>query len=108
VLANKQDIGGAQSAAEIREARHASCPILRYAPLTRPQALDLDGIKSHTWRIMSCSAVTGHNLVAGLDWVVGDVAGRLYYSSTVSPLEPRGEPATGAAVEEQRAPGITA
>jgi ADP-ribosylation factor-like protein 2 len=31
---------------------------------------------------MSCSAVTGENLTAGLDWVVGDVAGRLYYSST--------------------------
>ena len=30
---------------------------------------------------MPCSAVTGENLVKGLDWVVDDVAGRLYYST---------------------------
>lgn len=28
--------------------------------------------------------MTGYNLIAGLDWVVGDVAGRLYYSSTTT------------------------
>jgi ADP-ribosylation factor-like protein 2 len=47
----------------------------------RIQALDLTSIKSHNWTIMSCSAVTGYNLVEGLDWVVSDVAGRLYYST---------------------------
>ncbi len=26
--------------------------------------------------------MTGQNLVEGLDWVVGEVASRLYYSST--------------------------
>jgi ADP-ribosylation factor-like protein 2 len=46
------------------------------------QALDLPGIKSHNWKIWSCSAVTGLNLIQGLDWVVEDVAHRLYYSST--------------------------
>jgi len=46
------------------------------------QALDLPGIKSHNWKIWPCSAVTGLNLIQGLDWVVEDVAHRLYYSST--------------------------
>ncbi|KZT20632.1 GTP-binding protein [Neolentinus lepideus HHB14362 ss-1] len=64
VFANKQDIHGSMSDAEISK------------------ALDLDSIRSHNWRIWPCSAVTGNNLVTGLDWVVNDVAGRLYYSST--------------------------
>ncbi|KAJ3570160.1 hypothetical protein NP233_g4592 [Leucocoprinus birnbaumii] len=63
VFANKQDLQGSMTDAEIR------------------QALELDSIKSHNWRIWPCSAVTGENLVSGLDWVVNDVAGRLYYSA---------------------------
>jgi hypothetical protein len=69
--------------AEIRDVR--SIPSL-WGDTTKPthsQALDLQGIKSHTWRIMPCSAVTGFNLIEGLDWVVDEVAGRLYYSSTI-------------------------
>ncbi|KAJ8595055.1 ARF/SAR superfamily [Rhizopogon salebrosus TDB-379] len=64
VLANKQDINGSMLDLEISE------------------ALDLPGIKSHNWKIWPCSAVTGLNLIEGLDWVVEDVAHRLYYSST--------------------------
>ncbi|KIJ19789.1 hypothetical protein PAXINDRAFT_166016 [Paxillus involutus ATCC 200175] len=63
VFANKQDIQGSMTDKEIRE------------------LLDLPGIKSHHWKIWPCSAVTGQNLVAGLDWIVEDVAHRLYYSS---------------------------
>ncbi|KAI9063503.1 GTP-binding protein [Trametes sanguinea] len=66
IFANKQDIQGSMSSAEIRN------------------ALDLQSIKSHHWRILPCSAVTGQNLVEGLDWVVEDVANRLYYSTTAS------------------------
>ncbi|KIJ70627.1 hypothetical protein HYDPIDRAFT_79188 [Hydnomerulius pinastri MD-312] len=66
VFANKQDIQGSMTDKEIR------------------QLLDLPGIKSHHWKIWPCSAVTGLNLVAGLDWIVEDVAHRLYYSSTTS------------------------
>ncbi|EJD00815.1 GTP-binding protein [Fomitiporia mediterranea MF3/22] len=74
IFANKQDIDGAMSESEIRD------------------ALDLPSIRSHNWRIWSCSAMSGLNLVEGLDWAVGDVAQRLYYSSTVvQPL--RKEPA---------------
>ncbi|KAG6918498.1 ADP-ribosylation factor-like protein 2 [Tephrocybe rancida] len=67
VFANKQDLHGSLSAAEIE------------------QALDLGVITTHHWTIWSCSAVTGANIVEGLDWVVGDVATRLYYSSTAPP-----------------------
>ncbi|KAL4082159.1 ADP-ribosylation factor family-domain-containing protein [Scleroderma yunnanense] len=56
VFANKQDIQGSMSDKEIRN------------------LLDLPGIKSHHWKIWPCSAVTGQNLVSGLDWVVEDVA----------------------------------
>lgn len=45
------------------------------------QGLDLQSIKSHQWRILTCSAMTGQNLVEGLDWVVTDIASRLYYST---------------------------
>jgi len=46
-----------------------------------PKALDLPAIKSHQWSIIPCSAVTGYNLMEGLNWVVGEVASRLYYST---------------------------
>ena len=45
------------------------------------KVLNLPGIKSHQWSIVSCSAVTGHNLLEGLNWVVGEIASRLYYST---------------------------
>ncbi|ORX78908.1 Arf-domain-containing protein, partial [Basidiobolus meristosporus CBS 931.73] len=41
VLANKQDLAGALTEQEIRE------------------ALDLDSIQAHHWAILTCSAVTG-------------------------------------------------
>jgi len=63
VFANKQDIQGSMTDNEIE------------------QALDLPAIKSHQWSIIPCSAVTGYNLMKGLDWVVGEVASRLYYNT---------------------------
>ncbi|RXW24240.1 hypothetical protein EST38_g1623 [Candolleomyces aberdarensis] len=65
IFANKQDLPGSMTEAQIQE------------------VLDLPSIKSHHWTIWPCSAVTGENLVSGLDWVVNDAANRLYYSSTV-------------------------
>lgn len=56
--------------------------IINNCHLCPSQALDLRSIKTHNWKIWSCSAITGDNLVHGLDWVVNDIAGRLYYSST--------------------------
>jgi ADP-ribosylation factor-like protein 2 len=45
------------------------------------QVLELSTITTHRHRIQPCSAFTGENLVTGLDWLVGDVAARIYYGS---------------------------
>ncbi|KAF5390438.1 hypothetical protein D9757_005220 [Collybiopsis confluens] len=66
IFANKRDLQGSMDDSQIQD------------------GLDLPSIKTHHWKILSCSAVTGENLVQGLDWVVDDVARRLYYSSTAS------------------------
>jgi ADP-ribosylation factor-like protein 2 len=34
--------------------------------------------KSRHWRIVGCSAVTGDGLLQGFDWLVQDVASRIY------------------------------
>ncbi|CAO3696894.1 unnamed protein product [Umbelopsis ramanniana] len=60
VFANKQDIPSAMTDLQLKE------------------ALDLDSIKSHHWSIQACSAVTGENLLQGMDWVVEDIASRIY------------------------------
>ncbi len=60
VFANKQDIVGACSLQEIRT------------------LLDLDSIHKHHWTVMPCSALTGQNLLEGIDWLVNDVAQRLF------------------------------
>lgn len=46
------------------------------------QGLDLPGIKSHKWAIHSCSAVTGSGLDGGMDWMISEVAGRLYWNAS--------------------------
>jgi ADP-ribosylation factor-like protein 2 len=65
VFANKQDLPGAFSHADIAK------------------ALELDkvcGEKRH-WKIVSCSAVTGEGLIAGIDYVVEDIASRIFMMS---------------------------
>jgi len=74
VFANKQDIAGSLTDTEIRD------------------ALDLSNIRSHNWTIWPCSAVTGDNLITGLDWAVDDVARRIYYSSTTPAFVPTPAP----------------
>jgi ADP-ribosylation factor-like protein 2 len=61
VFANKQDIHGAMNGEEIQK------------------RLQLDKITLQSWRIQPCSAVTGSNLLAGLDWAVKDVGKRIYF-----------------------------
>ena len=34
--------------------------------------------KSRHWQIKSCSAVTGDGLVDGIDWMVNDIASRVF------------------------------
>lgn len=51
LYANKQDIKGSMSSAEIS------------------QQLNLTSIKDHEWHIQACCALTGEGLYAGLEWI---------------------------------------
>ncbi len=65
ILSNKQDLAGALGSDEIAE------------------ALGLHGeafAKRH-WKILPCSAFTGEGLVEGMDWVVDDIASRVFMGS---------------------------
>eukprot|EP00250_Pteridium_aquilinum_P004149 c14379_g1_i1 orf=169-726(+) len=61
VLANKQDIRGALKPADI-------------AKVLNLEAMD----NSRHWQIVGCSAVTGEGLLSGFDWLVSDIASRIY------------------------------
>ncbi|KAK3287368.1 ADP-ribosylation factor-like protein 2 [Cymbomonas tetramitiformis] len=61
ILANKQDISGALSPSEIEK-------VLQMEKFS----------SSRHWRILGCSAVTGDGLLDGFDWVVSDIASRIY------------------------------
>ncbi|EDO28892.1 predicted protein [Nematostella vectensis] len=51
ILANKQDIKGSMSVAEISEQLNLAC------------------IKDHGWHIQACCALTGEGLYQGLEWI---------------------------------------
>ncbi|XP_022876360.1 ADP-ribosylation factor-like protein 2 isoform X1 [Olea europaea var. sylvestris] len=61
IFANKQDIQGALSPEEIAKVLHLD-------------AMD----KTRHWRIVGCSAYTGEGLLEGFDWLVQDIASRIY------------------------------
>lgn len=63
VFANKQDLPGALSVEEIYK-------FLNLGTLAR----------SRHCVVQSCSAVTGEGLADGMDWVVSDVASRIYFA----------------------------
>ena len=65
ILANKQDLGGALSQEQISE------------------ALDLrnEDIAGRHWRVLGCSAVTSAGLLEGFDWIVRDIASRIFMMS---------------------------
>jgi len=60
VFANKQDLDGSLSVQQIHE------------------FLDLPSITTRHVTIVACSAVTGAGLAAGIDWLVQDIANRIY------------------------------
>jgi len=60
VFANKQDLPGSLSPEEIRD------------------VLELEKIKTHHWQIVACSAVTGNNLLEGVDWILEDISRRIF------------------------------
>ena len=66
IFANKHDIEGALSSQEIA------------------QLLQLEtheSLKKRHWSIQSCSAVEGEGLEAGIDWMVEDIAQRIFMLS---------------------------
>ncbi len=60
VFANKQDLVGSLKADDIKN------------------LLELDSIKTHHWKIVGCSAYSGHNLLDGIDWLLEDIASRIF------------------------------
>ena len=44
----------------------------------RAQELELDQITTRHWRIGDCSAFTGAGLASGVDWIVQDIASRIF------------------------------
>jgi ADP-ribosylation factor-like protein 2 len=42
------------------------------------QVLQLETIKTHHWKILWCSALTGENLLPGMDWLIDDIAARIF------------------------------
>ena len=60
IFCNKQDIEGSLTTTEIKA------------------YLDLESITRRNWGIIGCSARTGEGLLEGVDWIVKDIAGRLF------------------------------
>ena len=55
------------------------------ADVSDAQALALQSIVSHRWTVHPCSAYTGTGLSVGMDWLIKEVAGRLYWSGLGGP-----------------------
>ena len=62
VMANKQDVSGALSLTEVAS------------------ALDVEKLSAGNrhCRLIACSAMTGVGLQEGMEWIVGDIAARIY------------------------------
>jgi len=63
ILANKQDVAGALSTEDIADTLNLYTS---------------DKFKNRHWSIHACSAMTGDGLVEGMDWMVGDIANRIF------------------------------
>lgn len=80
VLANKQDLPGALSAQEIKDVRAKLQKIYRKSTKSTyfQQILELDKITTHHWSVIGVSAVTGDKLLNAIDWLIGDIAKRIF------------------------------
>jgi ADP-ribosylation factor-like protein 2 len=95
ILANKQDLPGALTHEEIAKGREcysahtlfgSSCASLVVVIVViiitmmclAIIVLELDTLKDRHWKIVACSAVSGAGLIDGVDWVVTDIASRIY------------------------------
>mmetsp|Transcript_84434 Transcript_84434/g.176725 ORF Transcript_84434/g.176725 Transcript_84434/m.176725 type:complete len:209 (+) Transcript_84434:149-775(+) len=68
VLANKQDIAGCKTAAEIA------------------QDLSLQTLRTHEWQIQSCCALTGEGLQEGLEWIATRIRARQANAAASAPV----------------------
>jgi ADP-ribosylation factor-like protein 2 len=78
VLANKQDLPGALSAQEIKDVRKLFLKNLQFLLSHPAQILELDKITTHHWSVSGVSAVTGDKLLNAIDWLIGDIAKRIF------------------------------
>ena len=79
VFANKQDLPESLSAQQIKDVRNGiNFQLCQVYNLILFQILDLDSLKTHHWYILPCSAVTGENLVSGIDWLLKDISARIF------------------------------
>jgi ADP-ribosylation factor-like protein 2 len=65
ILANKQDVDGALS-------------VERIAQILQLHDSNSAHGKNRHWHILACSAVTGDGLREGMDWIVDDIASRIF------------------------------
>ncbi|KAK7262861.1 hypothetical protein RJT34_30442 [Clitoria ternatea] len=73
ILANKQDIKGALTPEEIAKP-NVVAKVVPFDKVLNLEAMD----KSRHWNIVGCSAYTGQGLLEGFDWLVQDIASRIY------------------------------
>ena len=66
IFCNKQDASGALSPVQIVE------------HLQLDDKDDNGQLQRRHWQVQACSAVTGQGLVQGLDWMVQDIASRIF------------------------------
>lgn len=60
VFCNKQDLTGALTLEEIKD------------------FLQLENFQTRHWAVVPCSAVTGEGLLRGINWIVSDIAARIF------------------------------
>lgn len=66
IFANKQDISGSLSSSEISKLLELETS---------------ENFQNRHWSIVACSAITGDGLMAGMNWMVDDVASRIFMLS---------------------------
>ncbi|CAD7960913.1 unnamed protein product [Amoebophrya sp. A25] len=84
VFANKQDISGARTAADL------------------VADLSLAEIKTHDWQIMPCCALTGEGVDKGMDWLVN----KLTAATSAKPASSQGAGGGGAAPSTSHASSV--
>ena len=75
VLCNKQDLPSARLIS-------LYLVLMHHRPVKLiSQILELEKISTHHVQILGCSGITGLNLIEGINWIVDDIASRIYVLS---------------------------